>query len=410
MKVVFKLFFWLFIFFLIPKVIFSVDISLSNLPAQIDLEPFSFIATISGAKNGNNYLKADLFKEGENKYFGETFNDSYWYSGPNYNEYKIATISSNFWTGEILVRVGNNNIVSGNYKLRLRRYTSSSNYDYSQSYDILIIVPTHTFTPTHLITPSPVPTSLPEEINQDLNPSPSPSQSYEKIYLSEVMVNPLNGEKEWIELYNGNDFEVNLVNWFIDDIENGGSSPKSFSLKILPFSYAIFNLPTSIFNNTGDNIRLLDFNKNLKDSFEYVNSIPGKTYGRISFENDDFCLQEPSKSEKNHPCLNPSPTTIVITKIISPSPESALKITNQPKTISYQKSPIKKIINFNKPKTTPNPIYFSSKGEVLGEKSIISFQTSSTLPLKKSFSFFSLSYSLISFFGIFLKLKTKILR
>jgi hypothetical protein len=100
----------------------------------------------------------------------------------------------------------------------------------------------------------------------------------------------------------------------------------------------------------------------------------------------------------------------VITKIISPSPESALKITNQPKTFNYQKPSIKKIINFNKPKMTANQIYFSSKGEVLGEKSIISFQTSSTLPLKKSFSFFSLSYSLISFFGIFLKLKTKILR
>jgi hypothetical protein len=192
MKKLFIAFSLFILFFTAFKAIFAVDISLSNLPTQIDLEPFSLIATISGAKNGTNYLKIDLFKEGENRYFGETFNDYYWYGGANYNEYKIATITGNFWTGKISGRVGNTNIISGNYKIRLRRYTSSSNYDYSSSYDILITVPTPTLTPTPPSTPTIIPTSTPLPLNEgnSLNPTLSPflPQSYHNIFLSEVMV------------------------------------------------------------------------------------------------------------------------------------------------------------------------------------------------------------------------------
>jgi hypothetical protein len=95
------------------------------------------------------------------------------------------------------------------------------------------------------------------------------NHNHDSIYLSEVMANPPTSEKEWIEIYNNNDFSVSLNNWYIDDLENAGSSPKIFSLEIAPKSYAVFDLTSSMFNNDGDSVRLLDFNKNLKDDFEY---------------------------------------------------------------------------------------------------------------------------------------------
>jgi hypothetical protein len=138
------------------------------------------------------------------------------------------------------------------------------------------------------------------------------SISYDNIYISEAMVNPVTGEKEWLEIYNDNDFPVSLKNWYIDDLENAGSSPKIFSLEISAKSYGVFNLSSSMFNNDGDSVRLLDFNKNLKDDFEYEKSEQGKTLGRTRLDLDDFCLQEPSKNSVNNPCINPILTTTSI--------------------------------------------------------------------------------------------------
>lgn len=109
----------------------------------------------------------------------------------------------------------------------------------------------------------PTPTSLPSptvQPTQTAEPLPTPVLSisptgneiiinYSNIYISEVMPNPLSGEHEWIELYNNNDYDIKLNNWYIDDIENGGSSAKLFSLAILSKQYGIIELSSSMFNN-----------------------------------------------------------------------------------------------------------------------------------------------------------------
>ncbi|HEX7543046.1 MAG TPA: lamin tail domain-containing protein [Patescibacteria group bacterium] len=180
-----------------------------------------------------------------------------------------------------------------------------------------------TLTPTPILTPTTIPTSTitPTLGSEDPTPSigtenPSPTTtapvSYDNIYLSEAMVNPVTGEKEWLEIYNDNDFPISLKNWYVDDLENTGSSPKIFSLEISAKSYGVFNLFSSMFNNDGDSVRLLDFNKNLKDDFEYEKSEQGKTLGRTRLDLDDFCLQEPSKNFVNNPCINPILTTTSI--------------------------------------------------------------------------------------------------
>jgi hypothetical protein len=206
-----------------------------------------------------------------------------------------------------------------------------------------------------------------------------------------------------VEIYNDNDFIVNLNNWYIDDIEDGGSSPKKFSLTIQPKNYASFDLSTAIFNNDGDSVRLLDFDKKEKDSFEYKNSQKGKSFGRISLETDDFCLQEPSKNQKNNLCLNPTPTQEV-------TPTAAL-ITSHLSSIAT--SPTKTMLPFIK-KSNQNPYHYQSVSNIKTAE-----QNNSALITKKTdvlgvynkrktnrysfFSFLSLSYSVLSAFGIIIK-------
>ena len=62
------------------------------------------------------------------------------------------------------------------------------------------------------------------------------------MYLSEVMVQPESGNNEWIEVYNANEFEVALDNWYIDDLENAGTTPKQLPLTIPAKSYVSYDL------------------------------------------------------------------------------------------------------------------------------------------------------------------------
>jgi len=213
---------------------------------------------------------------------------------------------------------------------------------FNSSLTSCIITPTPSFFPnqTPTIFQSPTPTISPTLfLSPTFNPTPTPTLvlvSYQNIYLSEVYPNPQTGEKEWVEIYNDNDFIVNLNNWYLDDIEDGGSSPKKFSLTIEPKSYGSVDLSTAMFNNDGDVVRLLDFEKKEKDSFEYKDSQKGKSFGRISFETDEFCLQEPSKSLKNNPCLNNLLENFNLNPTISPNSFNS----NYENNSEYYQSPI----------------------------------------------------------------------
>src|SRR3989338_2073258 len=143
---------------------------------------------------------------------------------------------------------------------------------------------------------------------QNLSPTLSPTveedtrptsnfqlQTYNNIYLSEVMVDSESGNNEWVELFNENDYQVMLTDWYLDDSENTGSTPKKFALTLEAKSFGVYELTNSIFNNDGDSVRLLDFKQIEKDSFQYQSSEKGKTLGRINFTDDTFCPQNPSK-------------------------------------------------------------------------------------------------------------------
>jgi len=265
---------------------------------------------------------------------------------------------------------------------------------YNQTNVSCLITPTPTLTPMIIITPTitiaPIPTETPA-------PTPTP-QSYDNIFISEAFVNPPTGEKEWAEIYNNNDFPVSLNNWFIDDLENAGSSPKTLSLEISGKSYGVFNLTSSVFNNDGDNVRLLDFNKNLKDDFEYGKTEQGKSLGRTSLESDDFCLQEPSKNSTNNPCINPTPTIItpVTTGQINLSPTIIKSIpSNKPVSIN-QLIDTRRIVM---------PIEIKGSGEILGAANELIINPPTNKSLINILSFLSCFYSLLVIVSVLIKSK-----
>ena len=261
---------------------------------------------------------------------------------------------------------------------------------------MLTLIPTITIMPTEG-TGNPSPT-LPAVVLTEAGPI-----SYDNIYISEVMVNPPTGEKEWVEIYNDNDFSVYLINWFFDDQESSGSSPKKFSLIINAKSYGVADLTSSIFNNDKDNVRLLDFNKDLKDDFEYGKSEQEKTLGRISFESDDFCLQEPSKNFVNNPCIEPTQTPVTPTpteKIIFPlttkNTSSSMPVT---KDNSFDVS-IHRSINYPTGITQNSP----NNGDILGIASDVDFKNNNPL-LLRTLTTISFSYSLLTIISILFKMK-----
>jgi len=193
-----------------------------------------------------------------------------------------------------------------------------------------------------------------------------------------------------------------LSNWFIDDIENGGSSPKSFSLTIAAKGYGAYDLTSSMFNNGTDQVRLLDFDKTVKDSFEYQDSVVNETYGRINFEDDNFCLQEPSKGLTNNSCLNP---TVEPSGTPSPTKTSASAIGNTYMTTKPVALPTNIVYGSQRiiDKNTAVP---TGAANVLGaDTTRVTPSVKVANPLVRSFSFTSFGYSFLSFVSIVLKIK-----
>jgi len=360
-----------------------------------DLHPrsvYSYKARIGS--NSASLNQGQTFNLSTNNWLDDT---SSWISflTVNLNENGIATSSVKLKTKKSAA-IGNNLLI-------IRGNKDGKNYDSSPK-NILIIEPIPSPTPTEMPTPTiteiPVPTI---EILTSSTPTPTPTEIiFNNIYLSEAMVNPESGENEWVEIYNNNDSAVTLNSWFIDDLENGGSTPKVFNLEISAKGYGVFDLNTSVFNNSGDSVRLLDKGKIEKDRFEYSSSQQGKTWGRSSLENNNFCLQEPSRGKENTACLVIEDTKPTTQNILVPITPSTTNKFFQP-TITLTRSLIK-----NKKQSKTQTIYpKETQGEVLGvitakkedrnKKEVIKF-----------FSFNSLLYSLLTIFSLSFKIKFRL--
>lgn len=258
-----------------------------------------------------------------------------------------------------------------------------------------------TFTPTPILSPTTQLTTTPTT-----TPTPVPI-----IILSEIYPYPKDDEYEWVELYNATDTEVILNNWYIDDIENGGSSPDAFSTLIPSKQFIVIEYQKSFLNNSGDTVRLLDPTLQEVSSVSYGQSYEGDSFG-ISDESHILCKQVSSKNSANFPCLNitPTPTTIKLSKTPTPSkqpkatPAPPQHIANQ--VLGLNTSTIKSITitGQQKYKSTQNTDEQTHKSS-----EIIIEQTANKKSSQQVVSFLSFSTftsSLLTICSILLKIKS----
>lgn len=175
----------------------------------------------------------------------------------------------------------------------------------------LLLTPSLTPQPTLPTANSPTPTS-------PFLPTPT-VHTTPGVLLTEVMVYPDN-ESEWAEIYNPQDSSVTLNGWYLDDGQNSGSSPKSFSLTIPAKSYKVIYLNTQIFNNSADTVRLLNSEFAEIDGFDYDGAEKSQSFSRQSLIKDDsWCLTNPSPNQANSTCLQ-TISGLTDTKITEPTP------------------------------------------------------------------------------------------
>ena len=123
------------------------------------------------------------------------------------------------------------------------------------------------------------------------------------IVFNEILPSPKGQDQieEWIELYNLNDFPVNLTNWQIRDKQG---KIKTYTLpigtKIGSKGFLLVLRPDSkiVLNNNGDGLELLDPNNNLADQISYEKALTGKSYSKG--EEEWFWTDNMTPGEKNY--------------------------------------------------------------------------------------------------------------
>jgi len=128
--------------------------------------------------------------------------------------------------------------------------------------------------------------ATPRSVNSEINNQPTiyPDQ----IFINEILPNPKDSDDtEFIELYNNNSFDIDLLDWQIGDNTNSLYKIKASdftSTKILAKSY--FLLPKSItnitLNNDADSVKLYQPNQNLLDQISYSNCFEGQSYNKLN--------------------------------------------------------------------------------------------------------------------------------
>jgi len=84
------------------------------------------------------------------------------------------------------------------------------------------------------------------------------------VLISEIMPNPLKGQKEWVELYNNTNHSIDLSDWIL---EEGAGQQTKLSQIILPKDYLAFD--KSGLNNSGDIILLKSKDGKIVDQLSY---------------------------------------------------------------------------------------------------------------------------------------------
>lgn len=179
-------------------------------------------------------------------------------------------------------------------------------------------------TPTSVSTPTS--TSMPTTTTTPTSttiPTPQQSNIYDNIYITEVYPNPNDTEKEWVELANGNSFNVDLNNWYLKD--NSKTNKIELTDKFITDNSQIFieNNGNDILNNSDkDMVMLMNPNGSMVDFTPEFAKIPrGKSWAKVG---DNWCIAEPSQGKLNTSCLNDEDPELTTT---TPTPKASVKPT-----------------------------------------------------------------------------------
>ena len=105
------------------------------------------------------------------------------------------------------------------------------------------------------------------------------------IIFNEILPSPTGADEkeEWIEIFNQNDFEVNISNWKITDVA-GKTETYAFPqiTKIPAQGFLVLSRPTSkiTLNNDEDGLLLIQPNGNILDNVDYQKAPQGQSYNK----------------------------------------------------------------------------------------------------------------------------------
>ncbi len=114
---------------------------------------------------------------------------------------------------------------------------------------------TPTSTPTNTPTPTPTPTSTPTN-----TPTPTPAGPSSVVINEYLMAPQTTYTTEWIELYNPTNNAIDISGLYLDDVANGGGSPKQIpaNTTIASHGYYVMDIASGFLNNTGaESVRYL---------------------------------------------------------------------------------------------------------------------------------------------------------
>jgi len=117
----------------------------------------------------------------------------------------------------------------------------------------------------------------------------SQAADFSKIVINEFLPSPAGSDatEEWIEIFNPNDFEVNLSGWKIQDTI-GKTKIYTFpkETKISAKGFLVLKRPVSkiTLNNEGDGLKLTDSDGKTIDEISYQKAEKGKSYNKTPLE------------------------------------------------------------------------------------------------------------------------------
>ncbi|GIW58720.1 MAG: hypothetical protein KatS3mg086_005 [Candidatus Dojkabacteria bacterium] len=104
--------------------------------------------------------------------------------------------------------------------------------------------------------------------------------AYPEIYITEVYPSPQSGEKEWIEIFNNSNFEINLANLKLSEKNDEFWSEKTYffpQIILKPKEYLLLDDLNITLNNTGDNLGIFDKYDSLISEVSYGNTNKGNS-------------------------------------------------------------------------------------------------------------------------------------